>query len=221
MNEQTKILEAILFTANRALSADELVKLINKGLAQLNEAGEGLGFDSIYLEDIVSSINELNKRLEDTAVMIQEVSRGYRVATRPEVEFWARLPYEPNAKPSRLSQPALETLAVIAYRQPISRAEIEAIRGVATGGVLETLVDRGVARVAGRAEVPGRPLLYETTPYFLEHFGLKDLENLPNSEELKRVSLPQPEEEGSEEQPELIEERHEEKEEPAGNTQAD
>ncbi len=90
----------------------------------------------------------------------------------------------------RLSGPALETLAIIAYRQPITRADIEAVRGVAVDGMVNMLLERGLLRIAGRAEVPGRPLLYETTEYFLEHFGLKSLDELPNSAELRRIPLP-------------------------------
>ena len=96
----------------------------------------------------------------------------------------------PAPKPARLTPPSLETLAIIAYRQPITRADVEAVRGVAIDSVLQTLMERGLVKIAGRAEVPGRPLLYETTQFFLEHFGLRDLDELPNSEELKRRELP-------------------------------
>ena len=84
----------------------------------------------------------------------------------------------------------METLAIIAYRQPITRADIEAIRGVAVDGVLQTLLDRGLVKISGRAEVPGRPLLYETTQYFMDHFGLRNLDELPNVIELRKVRLP-------------------------------
>jgi segregation and condensation protein B len=84
----------------------------------------------------------------------------------------------------------LETLAIVAYRQPITRADVEAVRGVAVDGVLQSLMERGLVKIAGRAEVPGRPLLYETTEFFLEHFGLRDLDELPNAEELRRRYLP-------------------------------
>jgi segregation and condensation protein B len=87
----------------------------------------------------------------------------------------------------------LETLAIIAYRQPVTRADIEAVRGVAVDGVMQVLLDRSLVKIAGRAELPGRPLLYETTEYFLEHFGLKKVEELPNADELRRVPLPKPE----------------------------
>src|SRR6266496_1665940 len=85
---------------------------------------------------------------------------------------------------------ALETLAIIAYRQPITRADVEAVRGVNIDGVLQTLMERGLVKIAGRAEIPGRPLLYETTQFFLDHFGLRDLDELPNVEELRTRHLP-------------------------------
>jgi segregation and condensation protein B len=84
----------------------------------------------------------------------------------------------------------LETLAIIAYRQPITRADVEAVRGVNIDGVLQTLMERGLVKIAGRAEIPGRPLLYETTQFFLDHFGLRNLDELPNVEELRRRDLP-------------------------------
>ena len=89
-------------------------------------------------------------------------------------------------------RPALETLAIIAYRQPVTRADCEAVRGVAVDGVMQVLLDRGLVKIAGRAEVPGRPLLYSTTEYFLQHFGLKTVDELPNAGELRRVALPTP-----------------------------
>jgi segregation and condensation protein B len=89
-----------------------------------------------------------------------------------------------------LSAPALETLAIIAYRQPITRADVEAVRGVNIDGVLQTLMERGLVKIAGRADIPGRPLLYETTQFFLDHFGLRNLDELPNAEELRRRHLP-------------------------------
>jgi segregation and condensation protein B len=84
----------------------------------------------------------------------------------------------------------METLAIIAYRQPITRADIEAVRGVAVDGVMQTLLDRNLVRIAGRSEIAGRPLLYETSQFFMDHFGLKNLDDLPNASELRRVALP-------------------------------
>jgi segregation and condensation protein B len=205
--EPLKMIEAILFAANRTLSEEDLATLLKRG-------GEtaGIVFDdeSLSAENIRLWMEDYTRRLETTGIQLVSVAGGYRLATREECAPWISAMFD-EAKPPRLSAPALETLAVIAYRQPISRAEIEAVRGVAVGGVLETLVDRGVIRVAGRADVPGRPLIYETTPYFLEHFGLRDLNDLPNVEELKRVKLPDPPAPETPLQPELLHES-------AGNT---
>ncbi|MGB1130720.1 MAG: SMC-Scp complex subunit ScpB, partial [Haloferula sp.] len=95
----------------------------------------------------------------------------------------------------KLSRASMETLAIIAYRQPITKSAIEAVRGVSCDGMLQKLLDRELVRIGGRAELPGRPLLYETTEIFYEHFGIRSIDDLPNSEELRRVKLPEPEEE--------------------------
>ena len=92
-----------------------------------------------------------------------------------------------------MSGPAMETLAIIAYRQPITKAAIEAVRGVACDGMLQKLLDRDLIRIGGRAELPGRPLLYETTDLFFEHFGIRSIDDLPNASELRKVKLPAPE----------------------------
>jgi segregation and condensation protein B len=123
------------------------------------------------------------------AFQLLEKADGWQLASDPQYARWVRQLF-PAAKPARLTPPALETLAIIAYRQPITRADVEAVRGVTIESVLQTLLERGLVRIAGRAEVPGRPLLYETTQFFLEHFGLRNLEELPNAEELKRRALP-------------------------------
>ena len=93
-------------------------------------------------------------------------------------------------RPEKLSPAALETLALVAYRQPITKADIEAVRGVSVDGTIQKLMDRGLIYVGGRADLPGRPMLYETTEDFMEHFGVKDLEDLPNAEELRTIDLP-------------------------------
>ena len=201
------IVEAILFKSVKPLSARDLAQTIRRAEKNMEESGEKNDdvLTKISEKDIISVIDELRESLMERAIMLQEVAGGYRLVTRPEYEAYIA-PLAGTPRQARLSQPALETLAVIAYRQPLSRAEIEAVRGVAVGGVLETLVDRGIIQVAGRADVPGRPLIYETTPYFLQHFGLNSLDELPNVEELKRVQLPEVPEASSEEQPELINE---------------
>jgi segregation and condensation protein B len=118
-----------------------------------------------------------------------EKAEGWQLVSDPAYAPWVRQLF-PAVKPARLTPPSLETLAIVAYRQPITRADVEAVRGVAVDGVLQSLMERGLVKIAGRAEVPGRPLLYETTQFFLEHFGLRDLDELPNAEELRRRYLP-------------------------------
>jgi segregation and condensation protein B len=126
---------------------------------------------------------------QQRAFQLMEKAEGWQLATDPQYAQWVRQLF-PAPKPARLSAPALETLAIIAYRQPITRADVEAVRGVNIDGVLQTLIERGLVKIAGRAEIPGRPLLYETTQFFLDHFGLRSLEELPNVEELRKQNLP-------------------------------
>jgi segregation and condensation protein B len=121
-------------------------------------------------------------------VELVSIATGWRFQSRPELrEFLDRLHPE---KPPKYSRAVLETLAIIAYRQPITRADVEAVRGVTIDGVLQTLMERGLVKIGGRAEIPGRPLLYETTQFFLDHFGLRTLDELPNVEELRKRYLP-------------------------------
>ncbi|MDR1191408.1 MAG: SMC-Scp complex subunit ScpB [Verrucomicrobiales bacterium] len=183
----TRIVETILFTANKPLKLEELARLVRQGAAAENAAPD---FADVEETRVLEAVERLRAELEPHGLLVQELAGGLRMATKDWYAPWVRAMFE-VARAPKLSQPALETLAIVAYRQPISRAEIEAVRGVAAGGVLETLVERGIVRVAGRAEVPGRPLIYETTEFFLEHFGLRDLNDLPNVEELKRVKLPE------------------------------
>ena len=126
---------------------------------------------------------------QERAFQLNEKAEGWQLATDPKYASWVRQLF-PAPKPARLSAPALETLAIIAYRQPITRADVEAVRGVNIDGVLQTLMERGLVKIAGRAEIPGRPLLYETTQFFLDHFGLRTLDELPNVEELRTRHLP-------------------------------
>ena len=123
------------------------------------------------------------------AYQVRETATGWLLSSAPGFAPWLRALY-PEAKPTRLSASALETLAIIAYRQPIARADMEAVRGVSVDGVMQTLLDRGLVKIAGRAEAAGRPLLYATTQYFLDHFGLRTLDELPNAAELRHIPLP-------------------------------
>jgi segregation and condensation protein B len=140
----------------------------------------------VIVDELVADYASAERGIE-----MREVAGGYRLSTRPEYHDAVRM-FVKSLKPAlKLSLPALETLAVIAYRQPIGRAEIESVRGVAVDGVVATLLERKVIRIAGRSEQPGRPLLYETTPLFLELFGLKGLDELPNADELRRLQPPE------------------------------
>ena len=167
-----QIVEALLFASDAPLSAADLAR-----------GGEGLDEEQVEL-----AIEALRAEYEgaERAFQVYEIAGGYQLLTRPEyapyLERFDTVPQNP-----RLSGPALEVLAVIAYRQPIGRAEVEDIRGVGSSGVLRTLLDRGLVEVVGRGEGLGRPLLYGTTRRFLEHFGFRSLDDLPRPEELPVV----------------------------------
>src|SRR6202040_4238168 len=122
---------------------------------------------------------------ENRGIVIDEVAGGYQMRTPKDHAGYVRKLLA--ARPPRLSRPLMETLAIIAYRQPVTRPEIEQLRGVDSGGVLETLLERHLVRIAGRKEAPGRPIMYATSPEFLEVFGLRDLEGLPDLEEFKEL----------------------------------
>ena len=134
-----------------------------------------------------ASLRDLAVRLENEGrgLMVQEVAGGFRLTTRPDVHAWIQKLQQ--VKPTRLSRAALETLAIVAYRQPITRAEIEAIRGVAVDGVLRTLLERELVRMMGRKAEAGRPMLYGTSQQFLEHFGLRELGDLPTLREINEL----------------------------------
>lgn len=121
-------------------------------------------------------------------ICLVEVAGGYQLRTRPEYAEWVRKIIQPSAQ--RLSPAALETLAIIAYKQPIMRSDIEHIRGVDAGGILRMLLDRKMIKIQGRKEIPGRPLIYATTRHFLEIFGLKDIKDLPAPKEIADLGKP-------------------------------
>lgn len=182
-----QIVEAILFASDAPLRAEEIAR-----------ADESLDEDMVE-----AAIRTLQQGyLEgERAFDVVELAEGYQLLTRPEFAPYLER-FDTVPKPSRLSGPALETLAIIAYRQPIGRLEMEYVRGVGSSGVIRTLQDRGLIEVTGRGEGIGRPLLYGTTARFLEHFGFRSLDDLPRPEELPVVlrdrSLPiLPEVEGS------------------------
>jgi segregation and condensation protein B len=120
------------------------------------------------------------------------VAGSWQFVTQPEYAPWLKALVGHKLRPPRLSQPGLETLAIIAYRQPTTRAEVEQVRGVSVDGVMQTLLERGLVEQVGRAEVVGRPMNYGTTALFLEYFGLRSLEDLPAADELRRVVVEKP-----------------------------
>jgi len=186
------VVESLLFSAKDPLSPRDIRKIFRD--AEQSESTEITQQMAALKEgEILALVDELRQEYlhAGRAYAVEESSQGFRLVSRPEFAPWVRLIFG-QPKPARLSAPAMETLAIIAYRQPISRAEIESVRGVAVDGVLTTLVERGFARAKGRSDLPGRPMLYETTEVFLAHFGLKNLSELPNSDELRRPATPEP-----------------------------
>ncbi len=188
------ILESLLFSAQKPLSVKELREIL-AGAAEADDA------DATAKSLAKTREGELIAALEQLAGEHEAAARSYRLAcvagawqfvTQPEFAPWLKALVGQKIRPARLSQPALETLAIIAYRQPITRAEVEQIRGVNVDGVMQTLTERGLVESVGRAEVVGRPQTYGTTPLFLEYFGLRSLEDLPAADELRRVPLEKP-----------------------------
>lgn len=186
-----KVVEAILFASQKPVSFKELASIFKGAADGAKENPQIACFAKVKPEEIAEAIRQLETEHAETgrAFEVRESAAGWQLVTKADFAPWLRQLF-PENRSARLSAPALETLAIIAYRQPITRADMEAVRGVAVDGVMQTLLDRGLVRIAGRAEIPGRPLLYETTQYFMEHFGLKDLDDLPNAGELRRISLP-------------------------------
>ncbi|MBA3585939.1 MAG: SMC-Scp complex subunit ScpB [Gemmatimonadetes bacterium] len=164
------MVEALLFAADEPITARRLAGLIENASPAM-------------VEDMIRELNADYIR-ERRAFRVQPVAGGYQFVTRAAFAPWIRRLHASAGEP-RLSQAALETLAIVAYKQPVTRLELEAIRGVSVDGVLRTLIDRDLVTIAGRAESLGRPLLYGTTSHFLQYFGLPGLEALPRPEELQ------------------------------------
>src|SRR5450432_4866085 len=185
----SQVVEAMLFSAQKPLSSREIAAGI-KGAGGEDELAPN-EFAKTAEAEVAAALEQLKIEYleQQRAFQLLEKAEGWQLASDPQFARWVRQLF-PATKPARLTPPALETLAIIAYRQPITRADVEAVRGVAIESVLQTLMERGLVKIASRAEVPGRPLLYETTQFFLEHFGLRNLDELPNSDELKRRELP-------------------------------
>lgn len=175
-------LEAVLFLARHPQASRKLAQLA--GLA-----------DGTKARTLVRALNRLYDA-EGSAFRVEEVAGGFQLMSRPKFAAWLRRLHNAPVE-VRLSAPAMETLAVVAYRQPVLRAEIESIRGVQCGEILRQLIERDLVRIAGRSEELGRPFLYGTTRRFLEIFGLRHLDELPRAE-LLRVAEPDPQHAGTE-----------------------
>jgi len=188
------ILESILFSAQQPLSAKALRDILVRAAEQA-EDDRPRAFKKVSLDAINDALGQLAQEHGDAqrTYRLVCVAEAWQFASEPDYAPWIKALVGQKNRPGRLSQPALETLAIIAYRQPLTRSEIEQIRGVAVDGVMQTLVERGLVEQVGRAEVIGRPITYGTTPVFLEYFGLASLEDLPAADELRKVPVTKPE----------------------------
>ncbi len=166
-----KVIEALLFTSDKPLAASVLAGVVEAPLKEIKEA--------------VDRINE-NLKERGAPVCVREIAGGYELLTLPEYAPHIKKLYK-NRFLARLSRPALEVMAIIAYKQPIAKQEVEMIRGVNSDGVYHTLLERKLIKIAGRKESPGRPLLYGTTRDFLQYLGVNSLEDLPKLEEIKSI----------------------------------
>ena len=171
MEDIKNIIESLLFVAEDPLTMDSIKKVL----------------DSTDSNAIRNVLHELSSEYEARkgGFFLREVAGGYQIRTRPEYSQWIRRLLKPNAL--RLSNAALETLAIVAYKQPVIRSDIEHLRGVDCGGILRMLLERKLIRVVGRKEIPGRPIIYTTTKKFLELFELKDLKDLPSPKEIEEL----------------------------------
>jgi len=170
------IAESLLFVAEGPLTLQRLAEVIE-------------GADK---SEITAALEQIRTDLESNrrGVRLVEVAGGYQLRTPKENADWVKKFL--GGRPARMGRATLETLAIIAYRQPVTKAEIEAIRGVDVDGVVNTLMERSLIRAVGRKDVPGRPFLFGTTPEFLQLFNMKDLSELPTLKELDEITLPEP-----------------------------
>jgi len=196
-----QIVEALIYAAPEPVTSAEIAKAVRRAAAD-SLAPQAREWEGIGTDEIESTIAALGESLVAAGrpIELQEGAAGWRFVTRAEFAEWIRA-LLPEMRPERLSAAALETLALVAYRQPITKADIEAVRGVSVDGTLQKLMERRLIRSGGRADLPGRPMLYETTEFFMEHFGIKTLDDLPNASELRFVPLPTAEETAAPESP--------------------
>ena len=198
--ELIKIVEAMLFSYQEPLSVEHICRAVKETAKDILEASEDDSTETareaaalvkVTEEQVSQAIADLINLYDrqEHSFTLADRSTGWRLCAKAEFAEWCRALY-PGKKIHRLSQPALETLAIIAYRQPITRRGMEAVRGVSVDAMVQQLLDRGLIKIEGRAELPGKPLLYGTTEGFLEHFSIKTIDDLPNSQELRRIKLP-------------------------------
>jgi segregation and condensation protein B len=177
-------LEAIIYAAETPITLEQIVAIVKDSVV-----AEGISDQAQIKSHVRSNLEELIGQFgsPEHGIEIREVAGGYRMSTKPEQHEVVRAFAKSLKPPIRLSLPALETLAVIAYKQPVTVPEINEIRGVDSGGVIGTLLDRKLITTAGRKQVIGRPILYKTTKEFLMRFGLKDVNELPSMEEFEKL----------------------------------
>ena len=177
-------LEAIIYAAETPITLEQMIQLVKESVV-----AEGVAGDAEIKSHVRSTVEELLGEYDSPnhGIEIRQVAGGYRMSTKPEQHEVVRAFAKSLKPPIRLSLPALETLAVIAYKQPATVPEINEIRGVDSGGVIGTLLDRKLITTAGRKQVIGRPILYKTTKEFLMRFGLKDVDELPSMEEFEKL----------------------------------
>jgi len=169
-DEVKRIVEALLFAVQEPISVRKISEIVE-------------GTEAKEIREVIQQLRE-EYDTHDMVFQIEEIANGFQLLSRPEYHGWISKIRKKSGE-SKLSQQALETLSIIAYKQPIIRADIEAIRGVQSGQMIRTLIEKGLVKITGRDEVLGRPLLYGTTTKFLDHFGLKSIKDLPKVEDLE------------------------------------
>ncbi|NLB56681.1 MAG: SMC-Scp complex subunit ScpB [Lentisphaerae bacterium] len=181
-----QVIGAMLFAARQPVKISDLFKTIKD--AAKNQGEEAEQFASIKEKDVESALRELQEEVgnSQSGLIIAEVANGFKFQTSHETGPWLRELLS-IGKPARLSHPALETLAIVAYRQPVTKSDVESVRGVNVDAMIKNLLELQLIRIIGRSTLPGRPLLYGTTQKFMEHFGLASLNELPGLEQLARV----------------------------------
>ena len=192
--ELKNILESLLFSAQKPLSVKELRDVLATAAGAEDAEATAKSLAKVKEGELTSALEQLAGEHETAArsYRLACVAGSWQFVTQPDYAPWLRALVGVKIRPTRLSQPALETLAIIAYRQPITRAEVEQIRGVNVDGTMQTLTERGLVESVGRADVVGRPQIYGTTAMFLEYFGLRRLEDLPAADELRRIVVEKP-----------------------------